>query len=144
VAVRESARSCAWFVIVVLLALPVRAEVGFWWAPASPEAGEQVVFMITGTDEVARTDWDFGQPGCDGYPQLASCEPSPYVDCLSQPYQFAFAGDASVTLWVTVGSDVHGPLTGTVSVLETGACADALFADGFETANTSGWSAVVP
>jgi len=96
---------------------------GFTWQPTDPEIGELVVFSIFGHTGDIRAEWDFGENGCAGFPQIQTCEPF-FSDC--HDFAFKFASGGSKTVEVTVKDPITGVVLGTASrtftVQNVGSC----------------------
>ncbi len=96
---------------------------GLTWSPTSPEIGEIVHFTITGHSGDVRAEWNFGENGCGGFPQIQVCEPL-YGDCLDWTFKFASGGDKTVSVTVKNPSTgaVIGSTSRTVTVQNVGSC----------------------
>ena len=96
---------------------------GVTWVPTSPEIGELTTFTITGHSGDIRAEWNFGESGCPGYPQIQVCDPI-YSDCHDMAFKFASGGAKNVT--VTVKDPSSGTTLGstgvTVNVQYAGSC----------------------
>ncbi len=96
---------------------------GLTWSPASPEIGELVSLSITGQTGDVRAEWNFGENGCAGNPQIQVCSPS-FSNCHDFSFKFASAGDKNVSVTVKDPSTnaILGSATQTITVQDVGSC----------------------
>jgi hypothetical protein len=97
-------------------------QIGFTWAPSSPEIGEVVVFEITGVPaaDIEEAVWEFGGLGCDGTTSFV-CTPVPVL-CDAATFAYASAGTKTVTVTVMVGGVQLTPASELVTVENQGNC----------------------
>ncbi len=97
---------------------------GFTWDPASPEIGQLMTLEITGHIGDIRAEWNFGENGCAGYPQIQVCEPF-FSNCHDFAFKFASGGAKNVSVTVkdpNTGSTL-GSISKTINVQNVGSCA---------------------
>jgi len=96
---------------------------GLTWTPTSPEIGETILFTITGHSGDIRAEWNFGENGCAGNPQIQVCSPS-FSNCHDFSFKFASGGDKNVSVTVKNPSTgaVLGSATQTITVQNVGSC----------------------
>jgi hypothetical protein len=77
---------------------PTSISVDFTWTPSSPSIGQSVQFTISGVADLQSATWNFGGSGCTAdYPQVATCTPGIYTNCMTRPTATPRA-DPSVSL----------------------------------------------
>ncbi len=93
------------------------------WAPTVPEIGEMVLFSITGYPGPIRAEWDFGEPGCPGFPQVGTCDPT-FTSCHDWGFRFRSGGSKAVSVIVRDPNtnDYLGSTTASARVEATGSC----------------------
>jgi len=115
-------------------------------SPMSPAAGEPLVLTINGLEgeHVEHTNWDFGAPGCDS-DRYDTCVTSDGNICRRATHSYTSPGPKTVLATVRVGG-VDYSARPVVPIVLSGTCPvpEPLFADGFESGNTSAWSLVNP
>jgi hypothetical protein len=100
---------------------------GLEWVPVVPEIGQLTVFSVMGFTGPVRTEWDLGEDGCPGYPQIGVCDP---VLTFCHDWAFKFASGGSKTVSVVVRDPNTNAFLGSATahlwVEPTGSCdADA-------------------